>query len=113
MVYGPTANLKLRELQQSAGGKLLTDTGGPFDRNCDSWLSYSKLIMDETVEAGNKIHFDLTYMDDIDNLLDNTGPYTNSITAGELRYIRDNWFRFDGAVKFYNNGSEVLPPWMK
>lgn len=91
----------------------MTDTGGPFDRNCDSWLSYSKLIMDETVEAGNKIHFDLTYMDDIDNILNNTGPYANLVTAGELRYIRDNWFKFDGAVKFYNNGSEVLPPWMK
>ena len=113
LVYGPSANLKLRELQQKAGGKMLTDIGSPFDRNCDGWLSYSKIIMDETVAAGNKIHFDLTYMDDIDNVLDNVGPYANSITAGELRYIRDNWFRFEGSVKFYINEMEVLPPWMK
>ena len=37
----------------------------------------------------------------------------NSVTAGELRYIRDNWSRFDGFVKFYKDGLEVLPPWMK
>lgn len=112
-VYGPSAGGKLYELQQSAGGKLLTDIGGPLDRDCGDWLSFSKIIIDETVTVENKIHFDLTYMNDVENILNNTGPYANTITAGELRYIRDNWSRFDGFVKFYKDGSEVLPPWIK
>lgn len=113
MVYGPSANRKLRELQETADGKLSSDIGYPAKEGYSDWLSYSKSVMDATIRNGNMIHFDLTYMDDIENILNNTGNYANTVTAGELRYIRDNWSRFDGSVKFYNNGEEVLPPWMK
>ena len=112
LVYGPTAYGKLKELQQEAGGKLLTDIGGPLDRNCNSWLEYSILNMEDTVGAGNKIHFDLTYMEDVQGVLNYTGEYKNSVTAGELRYIYENWDRFCNNVKFYFNKKEVLPPWM-
>lgn len=33
------------------------------------------------------------------------------MTAGELRYIRDNWSRFSPSVKFYYGGTEVSVPW--
>jgi hypothetical protein len=51
-------------------------------------------------------------MDDIQGVLKNTGSYANSITAQELRYIENNWSRFSGSVKFYNNGIEVVAPWL-
>lgn len=113
MVYGPSANGELVALQKTAGGKLFSDVGNPFEADYEAdWLKYSINIINKTVEAGNKIHFDLTYMDDIQNALNNIGPYANKITVGELRYIRDNWSRLDAFVKFYNNGKEVMPPWM-
>ncbi len=52
-------------------------------------------------------------MDDIDNILNNTGKYANTVTAGELRYIRDNWKRLKKGVKFYNEGKGVKATWMK
>ena len=78
----------------------------------DDWLSFSTDTIENTINAGYKIRFDLTYMDDIDGVLNGTGKYANSITAGELRYIQDNWSRLSGGVIFYFNGEEVLPPWM-
>ena len=113
LVYGPSSGGKLVKLKESAGGKLLSDVGNPYDAGYGSdWLKYSTHIIDSTVQAGNKIHFDLTYMDDIQGILNNTGIYANKVTAGELRYIRDNWFRLDGSVKFYIDGKEIPPPWV-
>lgn len=113
MVYGPSANGKLLELQRKSGGKLLSDIGNPYENGYgDDWLSFSTDTIENTINAGYKIRFDLTYMDDIDGVLNGTGKYANSITAGELRYIQDNWSRLSGGVIFYFNGEEVLPPWM-
>ena len=113
MVYGPSANGKLLELQRKSGGKLLSDIGNPYENGYgDDWLSFSTDTIENTINAGYKIRFDLTYMDDIDGVLNGTGKYANSITAGELRYIQDNWSQLSGGVIFYFNGEEVLPPWM-
>ncbi len=57
------------------------------------------------------IHFDLTYMEDVKGILNNTGKYKDTITGGELRYIRDNLHRFAENVKFYYHEMEVIPPW--
>ena len=108
-VYGPSAGGKLRALQQNAGGKLLTDMPGP--QNGESWLEYSIQNMNNTVNSGNKIHFDLTYMDDLEGVLNGTS-YVNSVTSGELNYIHNNWNFFQENVHFYKNGVEVLPPWI-
>ena len=96
LVYGPSASGKLVELQRSAGGKLLSDVGNPYDMGYGSdWLKFST----DTIE-------------DIDGILNGTSQYMNRTTSGELRYIRDNWDRLSGNIKFYSNGEEVLPPWM-
>lgn len=114
LVYGPSAGGKLVQLQKSAGGKLLSDIGNPYDNGYGSdWLRFSTDTIDDTARQGNFIHFDLTNMQDLEGILNGTSPYVGRITSGELRYIRDNWDRLSGNVKFYNNGKEVLPPWMK
>ena len=113
LVYGPSASGKLVELQKSAGGKLLSDVGNPYDMGYGSdWLKFSTDTIENTVKQGNYIHFDLTNMQDIDGIMNGTSQYMNRTTSGELRYIRDNWDRLSGNIKFYSNGEEVLPPWM-
>ena len=110
LVYGPSALGKLRKLQQQFGGKTLTDilTAGPGGR---SWIEASIDVMENAISNGNKIHFDLTHMSQINDILNNSGQYGNTITAQELRYIRDNWDRFKDFVKFYQEGTEVEAPW--
>ena len=65
---------------------------------------------ENTISQGNTIHFNLTHMADIAGILANTGAYSNTVTAGELRYIRDNWSRFANNVKFYQNNIVVTAP---
>lgn len=92
---------------------MLSDVGNPYDMGYGSdWLKFSTDTIENTVKQGNYIHFDLTNMQDIDDILNGTSQYMNRTTSGELRYIRDNWDRLFGNIKFYNNGKEVLPPWM-
>ena len=69
--------------------------------------------MEEALRNGRKVHSDLTNVEDIHCILNNTGRFANTITAQELRYIRQNWSRaeFKNAVKFYVNDVEVSPPW--
>ncbi len=108
LVYGPHSYGKLRELQEKAGGKMLDDIEKPTELE---WLTFSKYEMEKAVNRGSTIHFDLTYMKDVEGILNNTGKYKDTITAGELRYIRDNWHRFAENVKFYYYEMEVIPPW--
>jgi hypothetical protein len=110
LVYGPSANLQLRELQQTAGGKLLTDL--PDKPPELTWLQHSIQTMEQQTAMGKNIRFDLTHMQDLQNILQNKGPYANTVTAGELRHIQSNWSRFQRNVFFYKNGKEVSAPWM-
>ena len=69
-------------------------------------------MIDKTVASGNKIHFDLTYMQNIDGVLNGTYK-PNAITSTELNYIKNNWIRLKESVKFYLNDMEVKAPWIK
>jgi hypothetical protein len=112
LVYGPSAGGKLRQLQESTGGRLLTDVGGPAPGQ--SWTQFSIQTMESQVKSGGMIRFDLTNMGgakEVTNVLKGTGQYANTVTAAELRYIQQNWSRFSGNVKFYLNGGEVVKPW--
>ena len=40
------------------------------------------------------------------------GEYENSITTQELRYIYQNGDRLSAGVRFYENGMEVMAPWL-
>ena len=51
LVYGPSASGKLVELQRSAGGKLLSDVGNPYDMGYGSdWLKFSTDTIENTVK---------------------------------------------------------------
>ena len=108
LVYGPSAGGKLKDLCDEAGGKLLTDFEKPTEYDI---LQFSCHTMDKTVAKNSMIHFDLTYLKDVEGMLNNVGPYKDKITAGELRYIYEHWSSFSKNVKFYYYEMEVLPPW--
>ncbi|MBE9097210.1 hypothetical protein IQ252_25700 [Tychonema sp. LEGE 07203] len=111
LVYGPSAAGRLRQLQQRAGGKTLTDAVS--DLGGKTWIQASIDTMEEALRNGHKIHFDLTNVEDIHGILNNTGRFANTVTAQELRYLRQNWSRAEvkNSVKFYVNDVEVSPPW--
>jgi hypothetical protein len=95
---------------QRAGGKLLSDM--PRKEVIDTF-EFSKRWMENTLKNGDKLHFDLTHMDDLPGIVANTGRFANTITAQELRYLMVNWNRFQSIVIFYRNDVPVRPPWIK
>jgi hypothetical protein len=113
LVYGPSAGGKLRNLQQTAGGKMLVDMGSPIDygfSGSDQWFDLSKMMIEHTHRQGNIIHFDLTYVENLEDVL--TGAFKpNATTSRELIYIKNNWSRLSKTVIFYLNGSKVSAPW--
>ena len=93
----------------------LTGKGGLFE------------IFDYIQESGGSVHFNLDGLEDIPgNVADAPGarvdwlgrpkaaiyPYANNVTIEELRYLRDNWNRFEPVTIFYRNGSPIViePP---
>lgn len=109
LVYGPSVNGKLRQLQQRAGGRLLIDVGCPFAG--ESWAQFSIRVMENQVKSGGIIRFDISNIKDISGVLKNKGQYGNTVTGIELRYIQENWIKFSNSVKFYRNGLEISNPW--
>jgi RHS repeat-associated protein len=110
LVYGTSSGGRLRSLQQEAGGVLLSDMYRHKPAGM-SWTEFSYRTMDQAAATGRPIRFDLTNVGDIENVLNNRGPYANAVTAHELRYLRQNWSRFERNVFFYKNGVEVGMPW--
>jgi RHS repeat-associated protein len=110
LVYGPSSNGSLRELQQQCGGKLLQDNGSPYENGYSNWKSWSEYNMNEAAQNGYKIHFDLTNMNDVEGVINGTS-YPDSVTSYELNYIKNNWEHFKSNVVFYKNGEQVNPPW--
>lgn len=109
LVYGPSANGKLRELQEQAGGKLLSDLPKPPGTTFEA---FTKSTLNEAAQTGKQVHFDLTHVEEVENVLKGEGKFANKITSVELRHIRDNWENFAVKPKFYSGGSEIGPPWL-
>jgi hypothetical protein len=108
LVYGPSANGALRELQSSSGGVMLNDLMKPTELTVEQ---FSIQTMNNASMTGRMIRFDLTHVQDLPGTLNGTGTWGQSVTAAELRYLRSNWDRFSGNTRFYQNGVEVSPPW--
>jgi hypothetical protein len=107
LVYGPSARGALRRLQQEAGGQLLTDLPKP---DGTSWKKFTTDTLADAASSGRQVHFDLTNMKDLDDVLANQGKYADATTSVELRYIRDKWDTFETKPKFYRDGAEVPAP---
>jgi hypothetical protein len=107
LVYGPSANTALQKLQQQAGGQLLTSMKKPEEL---SWEQFSEIAMEGCRASGNRIHFDLTHMRDLEKVLAGDA-FVGKVTTHELLYLRTHWGRFSGTVIFYRNGVETDPPW--
>ena len=108
LVYGASAGGALRALQQSAGGRLLTDI--PKEPNV-SWVQHSINALNDQLRAGGMIRFDLTNVKDLAGVLANEGEYAASVTAQELRYLQANWEAFKNNVTFIENGAYRGAPW--
>ena len=112
LVYGPKADGALRKWQQKFGGKLLDDVADPYYNGyAGDWIARSIHHLNLLIKHNNVLHFDLTYMEDIDNLLIGNGIHADKITSYELRYVRDNWSIFKFNTKFYKNNEEASKPW--
>ena len=90
---------------------LLEDAHDPYDDGFEDWLSRSIHVLERHVGRGNLVHFDLTNMRDMENVLKGEGQYAGAVTTGELLYIRKHWGRLAKSVKFYRNDAEVDAPW--
>lgn len=108
LVFGPSAGGRLRGLQQQAGGRLLTDLPKPPNLG---WVDFSLGVLRSHLDAGGTVRFDLTHMRDIPDALRGVGEYANTVTANELRFLRDTMDNYPGQVRFYRDGAEVEPPW--
>ncbi len=84
------------------------------------WTKFSTQTLDDAAKAGNRVHFDLTNVKDVGNVLVNKGPYANTVTGNEIRYLLTNWGRFRNTVTFWNGvkigpdgafGVRVPAPW--
>jgi RHS repeat-associated protein len=110
LVYGPSARGYLRSLQQEAGGVLLDDLPKPTNL---TWEQFTTRTLDDAARSGRAVRFDLTHVDDLSGVLNNTGEWADTITGHELRYLRANWSRFHGIAHFYRDGVEVVAPWVR
>lgn len=107
LVYGPSAHGRLRSWQERRGGRLLTDIAKPMRMD---WTTFSRKAMEQALREGNRIHFDLSNVDDISAVLEGTA-HGSSSTTGELLYLKTHWIRFDSITQFYRNDRKVPPPW--
>jgi RHS repeat-associated protein len=109
LAFGPSAGGKLAEWAGEKG--LLTLTSKLFTKPTEmGWTEFSRQVMEEAVSRGVKIHFDLTHVENIEEVLAGTFK-ADAVTSYELRYLRDNWERFQSTVTFYRNGQVVNAPW--
>jgi hypothetical protein len=81
-------------------------------RRGESIEGFTARMMEESLEAGNTIHFDIGYIKEtLPQMIEGAGDYGQTITAFELRYLKENWARFKDHVKFYQGSAEVAAPW--
>ena len=90
------------------GGETLTDLRKPLGVG---WEEFTVATLEAALSLGRVVLFDLTYVQDLANVLDGSGRYAGTITGHELRYLRIHWIRFQPIVRFYENDEMRMPPW--
>ncbi|MCL1986840.1 MAG: hypothetical protein FWG64_02580 [Firmicutes bacterium] len=113
LVYGLYTKGRLKNFRDKYGGQLLTELPSIYDVGYDNhWANYSIAMIQEWCSQGLSIHFDLTGILDMDDILANRGKYADCITSKELRFIKENLKKLANTVKFYKEEREVQPPWI-
>lgn len=84
---------------------------GPYLYCENDPVNRSIQVLEEQIANGGHIHFDLTHMSELADVLRGTGRFAETTTAQELRHIMTNWDRFRFFVTFYVRGVEVAAPW--
>jgi len=73
-------------------GKPILDLTGEFARRKgESVPAWSKRVLNTWAKNNKKVIFDLTGIDDLDDVLRNQGLNKGKVTSQELRHIKDNW----------------------
>lgn len=107
LVYG-TAEGGYADFANSVGGRTINSIPKPENL---SWQRFSQQVLDGAAANDTPVLFSLVGMEDLEGALSGTGKWANKVTSSELRYIRQNWSKFQNMVRFYDQGSEVPPPW--
>jgi len=91
------------------GAETLSQQHKPPDKD---WEEFTVTALNAAATTKRPVLFDLTHVEDMDDLLQATGPYASAITSVELRYVHRNWAVFRRVVQFYENGVEREAPWI-
>ena len=108
LVYGPSAGGRLAAFADEIGGETLSSLDKPVEL---TWTQFSQNTLDAAASSGRPVIFDLTYVEDLQGVLNGTGEYANTVTGAELRYLEANWARFEANVTFFENGVPIGVPW--
>jgi hypothetical protein len=106
LVYG-TAEGGYANFAEAVGGRTINSIAKPVNLN---WNQFSAQVLDSAVQTKTPVLFSLQGIEDIDQVLAGQARTMNT-TSYELRYLQQNWPRFQNIVRFYNNGAQVAPPW--
>jgi hypothetical protein len=88
-----------------------SETLSSMDKPMDQkWEQFTVIVLEAAWQSARPIFFDLTFVLEMDSLLDSKGAYASSITAFELRYLQKHWNRFRAIVRFYRNDEETIAP---
>lgn len=87
--------------------KIVSD---PVGTGLNDWTKFLPDRLNHAAQAGVQVHFHLDDMVDIPDIRNNCGLYANKYTSIELRYIRDNWDRFNPKPLFYRGGRQTNRP---
>jgi hypothetical protein len=106
LVYG-TAEGGYANFAEAVGGRTINSIPKPVNSN---WNQFSAQVLDSAAQTKTPVLFSLQGIEDIDQVLAGQARTMNT-TSYELRYLQQNWPRFQNIVRFYNNGAQVAPPW--
>ncbi len=105
LVYG-TAEGGYANFAEAVGGRTINSIAKPVNLN---WNQFSAQVH-SAVQTKTPVLFSLQGIENIDQVLAGQARTMNT-TSYELRYLQQNWPRFQNIVRFYNNGAQVAPPW--
>ena len=118
LICGPAGPCGPGRLVEVAGGRTVFDFYE--DMRGDDWGTFSTRILRRTWRKDDRIHFDLTHVEDREGVLAGTGRWAHTYTAIELRFLAANWAECGDLVTFWDAvaispdgvyGVMVPPPW--